>query len=70
MLGEVASDHVHDPRQLIVGLARLIFQTMLEDGLTWARPGWTPEYACLTNADYVALFHDGIYKHAKEEGHF
>jgi hypothetical protein len=24
----------------------------------------------LTNADCVAMFHDGIYKHAKELGHF
>jgi hypothetical protein len=24
----------------------------------------------LTNADYVALFHDGIYKHSKALGHF
>ena len=29
--------------------------------MTWSRPGWGPEYCCLTNADYVALFHDGIY---------
>ena len=51
-------------------VARMIFRTLLEDGLTWTRPGWSPEYSCITNADYVALFHDGIYKHAKEEGHF
>jgi pyrroloquinoline quinone (PQQ) biosynthesis protein C len=51
-------------------VARMIFQTLLQDGLTWTRPGWSPEYCCLTNADYVALFHDGIYQHAKEEGHF
>jgi len=30
------------------------------------RPGWGPEYCCLTNADYVALFHDGIYKHSRK----
>jgi pyrroloquinoline quinone (PQQ) biosynthesis protein C len=47
-------------------VARLIFQTLLQDGLTWSRPGWGPGYCCLTNADYVAMFHDGIYKHARE----
>jgi len=51
-------------------VARLVFEKLLEDGLVWTRPGWSPEYACLTNADYVAMFHDGIYKHAKELGHF
>ena len=51
-------------------VARLVFQKLLEDGLVWTRPGWGPEYCCLTNADYVAMFHEGIYKHAKEEGHF
>ena len=50
-------------------VTRMIFQTLLQDGLTWTRPGWSPEYCCLTNADYVAMFHDGIYKHAREEGH-
>ena len=39
-------------------------------GNTWYRPGWGPEYCCLTNADYVALFHDGIYRHAGALGHF
>lgn len=51
-------------------VARMIFQTLLEDGLVWSRPGWGPGYCCLTNADYVAMFHDGIYKHAQEQGHF
>ncbi|HTM11174.1 MAG TPA: hypothetical protein VL754_22545 [Verrucomicrobiae bacterium] len=51
-------------------VTRLIFQTLLQDGLVWTRPGWSPQYCCLTNADYVALFHDGIYTHAKEAGHF
>lgn len=46
-------------------VARLVFRKLLEDGLVWTRPGWSPEYCCLTNADYVAMFHDGIYKHAK-----
>lgn len=50
-------------------VARLVFQKILENGLTWNRQGWTQEYCCLTNAEYVGLFHDGIYKHAKEEGH-
>src|SRR5574341_1256703 len=49
-------------------VARMVFQTLLRDGLTWSRPGWSPEYCCLTNADYVAMFHDGIYRHAKEAG--
>jgi pyrroloquinoline quinone (PQQ) biosynthesis protein C len=51
-------------------VTRMIFQTLLQDGLTWTRPGWSPEYCCLTNADYVALFHDGIYKYAREAGHY
>lgn len=51
-------------------VARLVFQNLLQDGLVWTRPGWGPEYCCLTNADYVAMFHEGIYKHAKEAGHF
>jgi len=43
---------------------------MLQDGLTWFRPGWGAEYCCLTNADYVAMFHDGVYKHSKALEHF
>lgn len=50
-------------------VARMIFQAVLQDGLSWTRPGWTPEYCCLTNAAYVAMFHDGIYKHAQKAGH-
>jgi hypothetical protein len=51
-------------------VARKVFETLLQDGLTWFRPGWSPEYCCLTNADYVAMFHDGIYQHSREMGHF
>ena len=51
-------------------VARMVFERLLQDGNTWYRPGWGPEYCCLTNADYVALFHDGIYRHAKALGHF
>jgi hypothetical protein len=51
-------------------VARKIFERLLQDGNTWYRPGWGPEYCCLTNAEYVALFHDGIYRHSKELGHF
>jgi len=51
-------------------VARRIFERLLQDGNTWYRPGWGPEYCCLANAEYVAMFHDGIYKHAKELGHF
>jgi len=51
-------------------VARQVFERLLQDGNTWYRPGWGPEYCCLTNADCVAMFHDGIYKHAKELGHF
>lgn len=51
-------------------VARLIFETLLKDGLTWSRPGWGPEYTCLTNADYVAMFHDGIYNYSQKLGHF
>jgi hypothetical protein len=50
-------------------VARIVFERMLQDGLTWSRPGWGPEYCCLTNADYVALFHDGVYQHAKQLGY-
>src|SRR5215470_13899047 len=61
----------HDEGLMAHGkVTRLIFQTLLQDGLVWTRPGWSPEYCCLTNADYVALFHDGIYQHAREAGHF
>jgi pyrroloquinoline quinone (PQQ) biosynthesis protein C len=49
-------------------VAQIVFQKLLQDGLVWSRPGWSPEYCCLTNADYVALFHDGIYRHAKADG--
>jgi pyrroloquinoline quinone (PQQ) biosynthesis protein C len=45
-------------------VARMVFERLLQTGNTWYRPGWGPEYCCLTNADYVALFHDGIYRHA------
>ena len=51
-------------------VARRIFERLLQDGNTWYRPGWGPEYCCLTNAECVAMFHDGIYKHSKELGHF
>ena len=51
-------------------VARQIFERLLQDGNTWYRPGWGPEYCCLTNAECVAMFHDGIYKHAQELGHF
>jgi pyrroloquinoline quinone (PQQ) biosynthesis protein C len=51
-------------------VARLVFQTLLQDGLVWTRPGWSPEYCCLTNADYVAMFHDGIYQRAKALKYF
>jgi pyrroloquinoline quinone (PQQ) biosynthesis protein C len=47
-------------------VAQTVFKTMLQDGLTWTRPGWNPEYSCLANTDYVALFHDGIYNQAKQ----
>ncbi|MGH7770811.1 MAG: hypothetical protein ACREQA_01075 [Candidatus Binatia bacterium] len=68
---EEADLHEHEEGLMAHGqVARLIFETMLQDGLTWSRPGWGPEYCCLTNADYVGMFHDGIYKHAKAEGHF
>ena len=50
-------------------VAQRIFEAMLQDGLVWTRPGWSPEYACLTNADYVGLFHEGVYQNAKEAGH-
>jgi hypothetical protein len=68
---EEADLHEHEDGLMAHGqVARIIFQTMLQDGLTWSRPGWGAEYCCLTNADYVALFHDGVYKHARELGHF
>lgn len=51
-------------------VARLVFQALLQDGLAWTRPGWSPEYCCLTNADYVAMFHDGIYRNSRMLGHF
>jgi hypothetical protein len=51
-------------------VARMIFERLLQDGNTWYRPGWGPEYCCLTNAEYVALFHDGIYHHSRALGHF
>ena len=46
------------------------FERLLQDGNTWYRPGWGPEYCCLTNAEYVALFHEGIYKHSRALAHF
>ena len=68
---EEADLHEHEDGLMAHGeVAQLVFQTMLQDGLVWTRPGWTPEYSCLTNADYVGLFHDGVYKHAQELGHF
>jgi len=68
---EEADLHEHEEGLMAHGqVARLVFQTMLQDGLVWSRPGWGPEYCCLTNADYVAMFHDGIYRHAQEAGHF
>ena len=68
---EEADLHEHEEGLLAHGqVARMIFETMLQDGLTWFRPGWGAEYCCLTNADYVAMFHDGIYQHSKALGHF
>ena len=68
---EEADLHEHEEGLLPHGqIARMIFETMLQDGLTWFRPGWGAEYCCLTNADYVAMFHDGIYQHSKALGHF
>jgi pyrroloquinoline quinone (PQQ) biosynthesis protein C len=62
---EEADLHEHEEGLMGHGqVARLVFETMLQDGLTWSRPGWGPDYCCLTNADYVAMFHDGIYRHA------
>ena len=51
-------------------VARKVFERLLQDGNTWYRPGWGPAYCCLTNADCVAMFHDGIYHHSKQLGHF
>ena len=63
--------HEHEEGLLAHGqVARMIFETMLQGGLTWFRPGWGAEYCCLTNADYVAMFHDGVYKHSKALEHF
>lgn len=68
---EEADLHEHEEGRLAHGeVARRVFEALLQDGLTWSRPGWGPEYCCLTNADYVALFHDGIYRHAQRLGHF
>src|SRR5919108_385666 len=68
---EEADLHEHEDGLMAHGqVARMIFETLLQDGLTWYRPGWGPEYCCLTNAEYVALFHDGIYKHSQNLGHF
>jgi pyrroloquinoline quinone (PQQ) biosynthesis protein C len=68
---EEADLHEHEEGLMAHGqVARLVFEALLQDGLTWSRPGWGPEYCCMTNADYVALFHDGIYQHSKELGHF
>jgi hypothetical protein len=62
--------HEHEDGLMAHGqVARIVFERMLQDGLTWSRPGWGAEYCCLTNPDYVALFHDGLYKHAKQLGH-
>lgn len=51
-------------------VARVIFERLLQDGITWYRPGWGPEYCCITNADFVGLFHHGIYQRARDLGHF
>lgn len=51
-------------------VARTVLQQVLEDGLSWTRPGWSPEYCCVSNAAFVGMFHDGIYAHARELGHF
>lgn len=68
---EEADLHEHLDGLLAHGqVARMIFERLLQDGNTWYRPGWGPEYCCLTNAEYVALFHDGIYKQAQALGHF
>ncbi len=68
---EEADLHEHEDGLMAHGqVAQTVFQTMLVDGLVWSRPGWSAEYTCLSNADFVALFHDGIYKHAQELGHF
>ena len=68
---EEADLHEHEEGLLAHGqVARMIFERLLQDGLTWSRPGWGAEYCCITNADYVALFHDGIYNHSKALGHF
>lgn len=65
---EEADLHEHDEGLLGHGqVARMVFQKLLEDGLVWTRPGWSDEYACLTNAAYVAMFHDGIYQRSIEE---
>jgi pyrroloquinoline quinone (PQQ) biosynthesis protein C len=68
---EEADLHEHEDGLMAHGeVARMIFERLLQDGLTWSRPGWGAEYCCLTNADCVAMFHDGIYQHAKALGHF
>jgi pyrroloquinoline quinone (PQQ) biosynthesis protein C len=67
---EEADLHEHEEGLMAHGqVARMVFETMLRDGLTWSRPGWGAEYCCLTNAEYVAMFHDGIYRHARELGY-
>ena len=54
---EAAHLHEHEDGLMAHGeVARRVFETLLQDGLTWFRPGWNPEYCCLTNADYVAMF--------------
>jgi len=64
---EEADLEEHDDGLMAHGqVARLVFETLLRDGLTWTRPGWGPEYACLTNAAYVSMFHEEIYRHARE----
>lgn len=68
---EEADLHEHEDGLMAHGeVSRMVFERLLQDGLTWSRPGWGAEYCCLTNADYVAMFHDGIYRHSKQLGHF
>ena len=62
-----AAREIRDGDKVFVGM---IFERLLQDGNTWYRPGWGPEYCCLTNAEYVAIFHEGIYKHSRALAHF
>jgi pyrroloquinoline quinone (PQQ) biosynthesis protein C len=48
-------------------LNRRTLQRLLQEGLVLLRPGFSLEYCAFTSVDYLAMFFEGVYSHAREE---